>query len=164
MSDLASIFNIATEYEWDGQKYPIVQLNLESIAKYGVWLKDKAMLAVDQIYLNRQDDPRYDRDRKSIIDSVAIGEYDWGSEQSMKSLSTPSGCAKLLELSIFQAGGLITYDEAMKLIMAKQKTMIEAVVKIAGNPKKLSALMDSVAGKPSSQRSQGNRSTRRKKK
>jgi hypothetical protein len=162
--DMASILNVSNEFEHDGKKYKIAELTIVYAAMYSQWLKDRAMIAVDQMYQGRLDDPRYPVDRLQVINDSASGAYDWGGELSLKSLQTPTGAAKALELSILQEGGTIVYGEASALLQAKQKEMLVHLQKIAGNPKKLSALVASLIGPTLSKRSPTPRTHARKKK
>lgn len=147
MKSLTELLNLAQKFTHDGKQYEIVELDITSIAKYTVWLKERAMLQVEQVYLNRPDDPRFAVDRKQVLDSAAAGHYDWGGEVCLASVQTPKGVAKLLELSIFQAGGLATYEECETLVANKQKEILPLIQKSIESSKGFSGRAGSHVGK-----------------
>lgn len=123
MSVAASALALARPFHFDNQVHQIKPLTYEDLARFGLWLEERAKAAAYRAI------EAGDADAKTVygafLDRVAACQYEPGSEVFDAATRTNSGQRKLLELML---GG----DEPLSWAMYAEPDAFALVVEVMG--------------------------------
>lgn len=134
---LRDIFNVATEIEYEGEKYRLHEPTLLEQGEFQCWLEQLAYDAIERRTYAKEDDRA--KALQLHTQDCAAGVYEWGGDVAMKRVMTPKGLAKLLHIMCREQG--MTLPIAEKLVDLETRKIAFAIAsKRQDDPKVVEAI------------------------
>lgn len=144
--DFQSLFNLPTEFEFEGKKYPIKELTFEQQARYSKWLRERARAAAT---VNPDSGVPVEVQQalySAFLTDAAGGVYDYGGPACIKSMSSQSGMAYALYLMISAEDPSFDEMEAAALVAKEFERLSAVIAEKLNDPKFMATMVNELNG------------------